>query len=357
MTGTAPRPSAAAPTRRRALTAALLGTTALLAPAPAAHAQRRPAGPVLVVAADGSGGFSSVQAAVDALPADAHGATILLRPGRYREVVTIPATAAGVELRGATGDPRDVVVEYDNASGTPKPGGGTYGTTGSATVTNLADEVVLRRLTIANTFDEAAHPEISNRQAVALKSQGDRVLVEDARFLGNQDTLYVNGGGDDAGRQLIRRTYVEGDVDFVFGSATAVFERCTFRALSRGSSTLNGYVFAPSTPAERRGFLVVGSRIVSDAPAGTYFLGRPWYAGRDAALSPEAVVRDTWLDAAFGAQGWSDMSGFPWQGARLAEHGNRGPGALSGPGRPQLDARAAAAATRCAWPGDRDGRG
>ena len=68
-------------------------------------------------------------------------------------------------------------------------------------------------------------------------------------------------------------------------------------------------------------------------------------------------MRDASLGAAFGPQGWSDASGFPWRGGRLAEHGDRGPGALTGPGRPQLDARAAAAATRWAWPGDRDGRG
>ncbi|WP_345713049.1 pectinesterase family protein, partial [Kineococcus glutinatus] len=313
-------------------------------------------GHVLVVAADGSGRFRTVQAAVDALPADARDTTILVHPGTYHEVVTVPATAAGVELRGAGGRAEDVVIEHDNASGTPRPGGGTYGTTGSATVTTHADGTRIADLTIANTFDEQAHPEITNRQAVALKAQGDRIRVDGARFIGNQDTLYVNGGGDDAGRHLFRDVYVEGDVDFVFGSATAVFENCTFHALSRGSSTLNGYVFAPSTPPQRRGFLVVDGRITSDAPDGTFFLGRPWYAGGDASLHPEVVVRDTWLDAAFGPQGWSDMSGFPWRGARLREHGNRGPGALTGPGRPQLTDAEAAAATRRAWLGDWDGR-
>ena len=230
------------PTRRarphRAL-AACLAAAAVLAGTPAAQA-RPPAATTYEVAADGSARFRTVQAAVDALPADAREVTILVRPGTYHEVVTIPASAEGVELRGAGERAEDVVIEYDNASGTARPGGGTYGTTGSATVTNSADGVHIRNLTIANTFDEKAHPEITNRQAVALKSQGDRIVVTGARFLGNQDTLYVNSGGDDAGRQWFRVVYVEGDVDFVFGSATVLFTDCEFRALSGGSATLNG---------------------------------------------------------------------------------------------------------------------
>src|SRR5437660_8786876 len=89
---------------------------------------------VLTVAGDGTGDFSSVQAAVDAVP-DGTPAMIRIRRGVYREVVRVPATKTHVTMFGTTGDPADVVIDFDNASGTLKPDGTPFGTTGSATVT------------------------------------------------------------------------------------------------------------------------------------------------------------------------------------------------------------------------------
>jgi pectinesterase len=76
----------------------------------------------------------SVQAAVDAV--DGSGRTIVVHPGTYREAVNIPADKGDLMLRGATRDPRDAVIVHDNANGTKKPDGTTYGTAGSATVCN-----------------------------------------------------------------------------------------------------------------------------------------------------------------------------------------------------------------------------
>ncbi|WP_404953530.1 pectinesterase family protein [Streptomyces sp. 147326] len=98
------------------------------APAPSGPAGGR----TLTVAADGSAAHRSVQAAVDAATA---GDTVLVARGTYRETVNVPASKHGLILKGATGNAEDVVITYDNASGTPKPGDGMYGTAGSATAT------------------------------------------------------------------------------------------------------------------------------------------------------------------------------------------------------------------------------
>ena len=173
-----------------------------------------------------------------------------MHPGTYREVVDIPADKAELTLRGATRDPRDVVIVYDNANGTQKPdGSGTYGTAGSATFSSAAPGLTVRDLTLANDWLRADHPEITGTQAVAAYTYGDRTHFENVRLLAHQDTLFVETTALDAfDRQYFHRCYIEGDVDFVFGRATAVFEDCHFRTLQRDVDfTPKGMVFAPST--------------------------------------------------------------------------------------------------------------
>ncbi len=306
------------------------------------------------VAADGRGDHTTVQAAVDAAPAGRTTAWVIaVRPGTYHEVVTIPASKPHLTLVGTGRRAQDVVIGYDNANGTPRPdGSGTWGTTGSASVTISGADFTARDLTFVNSFDEAAHPEITSRQAVAVLTRADRAVFDGVRFLGNQDTLYVNSSAADVvARAYFRDCYVEGDVDFVFGRGTAVFERCELRSLTRGSTTNNGYVTAPSTSiANPYGFLFVQSRFTSDAPAGTVFLGRPWHPSNDPDAIGQVLVRDSWLGDHLGASPWSDFSGgWAWRDARFAEHANRGPGAFVTDDRPQLTRREAAAFTRATY--------
>ncbi|MCZ9336631.1 pectinesterase family protein, partial [Streptomyces sp. TRM76130] len=131
-------------------------------------------------------------------------------------------------------------------------------------------------LTFSNDFDEAAH-ELNGEQALAVKTTGDRIVFEDTAFLGNQDTLMTDSPKLDViSRVYIRDSYIEGDVDFIYGRATTVVERSVIRALSRGSASNNGYLTAASTwTGNPYGFLITHSRIVSDAPDGTFHLGRP----------------------------------------------------------------------------------
>jgi pectate lyase len=305
----------------------------------------QPAGRHLVV----GDGFATVQSAIDAAPA---GAVITLRKGHYREVVKIPASKRGLTLRGATGRAEDVIIDFDNANGTKKPDGTTYGTTGSATATIAADDFTARDLTFRNSFDRKQHPEITSTQAVAVKTTGDRMLFERVRFEGHQDTLYADTANvTTRARQYYKDCWITGDVDFIFGRATAVFDRATITALSRGSDP-NGYITAASTRRDNPyGFLIVNSRVLSDAPAGTYYLGRPWHPGGDVDAIAQVVFRNTSLPAAIKPAPWTDMSGFPWREARFFEYGNTGPGAGTGPDRPRLTAEEAKRFTKSAYLG------
>lgn len=306
----------------------------------------------------GRGDFTTVQAAVTA--ASGSGRTLVLAPGVYRETVAVDATRTGATWIGASEDPRDVVIVYDNAAGTPKPGGGTYGTTGSATTTVQADGFTARWITFANDWLRAEHPEITGTQAVAVKVQGDRSAFIHCRFLGHQDTLYADSMAlGTFARQYYAHCYVEGDVDFVFGRATAVYEQCHFRTLDRTdlAAAPYGFVFAPSTAVTNpRGYLVTRCRVSSEAPDAAYKLARPWVPSSDTTARPSLVVRDTHLGAGIDAVApYTNMSdAYPWQSQRFAEYRNTGPGAvITVPqNRPQLAREQAESATRAAYLGD-----
>ncbi|MFD3837412.1 pectinesterase family protein [Streptomyces sp. NPDC058642] len=367
-----PSPHRQLPLSRRGFLTASAGAAAALglASAPASAGGRRPFGrfgspaarltpTTLYVDAQGRGDFTTVQAAVTTVTTT--GYTLVLAPGVYRETVAVAATATELTWIGASEDPRDVVIVYDNAAGTPKPdGSGTYGTTGSATTLVRPDGFTARWITFANDWLRADHPGVSGTQAVAIKVLGDRSAFHHCRFLGHQDTLYADSSALAVfARQYFSHCYVEGDVDFVFGRGTAVFEQCHFRTLTRTdlASAPYGFVFAPSTAgANPRGYLVTRSRVSSEAPDAYYKLARPWVPSSDPTARPGLTVRDSRLDAGIDAVApYANMSdSFPWQNQRFAEYRNTGPGAaVTVPdNRPQLTNEQAESATRAAYLGD-----
>ncbi|MEU1937287.1 pectinesterase family protein [Streptomyces coeruleorubidus] len=290
--------------------------------------QKRIGGPVTLHV---PGDYPTVQAAVDAVPDGNDTAlTIAVAPGTYREKVFIPASKPNLVLRGTGRDRSDTVIVFD----TPAEYGGS---TGSATVRIAANDVTARNLTFSNDFDEAAH-ELKGEQALAMKTTGDRIVFEDTAFLGNQDTLMTDSPKlTILSRVYVRDSYIEGDVDFIYGRATTVIERSVIRALSRGSDTNNGYITAASTwKGNPYGFLITRSKIVSDAPAGSFHLGRPWHPGGEPDAIGQVLIRDTELPAAIKSSPWTDMGGFSWKDARFAEYRNFGPGATVTADRPQL---------------------
>ncbi|MEU5258835.1 pectinesterase family protein [Amycolatopsis sp. NPDC021455] len=317
------------------LVASVLAGASLAAPPAGAAAAN------VVVAKDGSGNYTTVQAGINAVSA---GGTISIKPGTYHEVVSVPSGKTGITMRGTTGKAADVVIDYDNASGTKKPDGSTYGTSGSATATIAASGFTASALTFRNSFDRNAHPEIKDTQAVAVKTTGDRMVFDNVTFLGHQDTLYADTAAvGTVGRQYYRNCSISGDVDFIFGRATAVFDRAAITALDRGSSSNNGFLTAASTRRSNPyGFLIVGSRVLSSAAGASFYLGRPWHPGGDVDAIAQVVIRETSLPAAIKQAPWTDMSGFSWKDARFFEYRNTGPGAGTGTDRPQLPAAQAA---------------
>jgi pectinesterase len=319
-------------------------------------ATTKAAATTLTVAQDGSGQYRTVQAAVNAVPANNPSRVVIqVKPGTYRETVKVPANKPHVTLQGTGGSRKDTVIVYNNASGTPKPdGSGTYGTGGSATVAVEADDFQARNLSISNDFDEAANQSLSGHQAVALRTAADKVFLDGVIVSGDQDTLLVDTAAKDKlGRVYMTNSYVIGNVDFIFGRATAVIDRSVITLKKRWDGTSAGYVTAPSTVANRKGILIANSTVNGDVSDRSFHLGRPWHAGGDASLDPQTTVRNTTLSAAIKTAPWADMSGFSWKDDRFAEYQNTGAGAGSASSdRPQLTAAQAAGQEVADWLGD-----
>ncbi|MEV6299726.1 pectinesterase family protein [Actinoplanes sp. NPDC051861] len=268
------------------------------------------------VASDGTGQYRTVQAAIDAVPANnTTRRTITIKPGTYREIVTVPSSKPLVTLKGG-GDSADDVVIVNNRSNA-----GGYGTSGSATFFAQGRELNASNLTISNDYGEGS-------QAVAANLGADKLVFDNVRFLGAQDTLLVNSG-----RTYVKNSYVEGTVDFIFGSGTAVFNATR---IYQKRSTGGPITAARTDPANPYGFLIYKST-VTGATNNTTQLGRPW--GPDA----QVLFRETSLSATIKtAQPWTDMSGNTWQNARFFEYANTGSGATTNSNRPQMSASTAA---------------
>jgi pectinesterase len=333
-----------------ATVAGALVATVLLAPGASAAT-------TITVAADGSGNYTTVQAAVDSVAADNTGAvTINIKPGTYRGVVTVPANKPFITLAGTGTAAGQVVIVEGHAAGQTNSSGGTYGTSGSASVFIQANDTTVRNLTMSNDFDEAAN-ELSGEQAVAVNTSGDRVQFDNVRILGNQDTLLVNSPNASTVRRLyVRNSYVEGDVDFIFGRGTMVFQNGTVHSLTRGSTSNNGYITAAATDINNKfGYLFWGTALTSNAPAKTVYLGRPWHPSGDVNARGQVLYRGVAMGAHIRDDPWTDMSGFSWKEARFAEYSSTGEGAVVNADRPQMTAATAAEYTPTLYLAGSDG--
>lgn len=108
----------------------------------------------VVVAQDGSGDFMSVQAAVNAAPTGRTAPyTIFIKNGKYKEKINVPSNKPFLQFIGES--VANVILTYDDYSGKPMPGGGTFGTANSASVTVAAADFAAVNITFENTTGEA----------------------------------------------------------------------------------------------------------------------------------------------------------------------------------------------------------
>ena len=254
----------------------------------------------IVVARDGTGQFRTVDEAIEVCRAfmDYH-KVIYIKKGTYKEKLIIPQWLQNIELCGE--DMNKTIITYDDHANINN-----MGTFRTYTLKIEGNDITLKNLTIENNAARLG-------QAVALHTEGDRLVFINCRFIGHQDTVYT---GMPHTRLFFKGCYICGTTDFIFGPSTAWFEDCTIESL------INSYVTAASTPADAEyGYIFNNCRLTAGGTAEKCYLGRPW---RDYGYT---LFMNCDLGGHIRPEGWHHWEKQREQTARYLEYNNHGAGA------------------------------
>lgn len=261
----------------------------------------------IIVSKDGSGDFTSLQAAFDSVPLNnTTPVTIYVKDGVYKEKLHLDSTKNNVTLIGQ--DRFKTILTYDDHTGKVIAPGDTINTRTSHSFLIAANYFTARNITFQNNAGFYAG------QAVAVEVHGDKAAFIDCRIIGNQDILFTNNPNS---REYYRNCYLEGTTDFIFGNATAFFDQC------RIHSKKNSHVTAASTPKDHPfGYVFYDCELTGDTTVTNASLGRPW----------RAYASVTYLHCYIGRhirkEGWSNWHDTDrYKTARYSEYEDYGPGA------------------------------
>lgn len=182
--------------------------------------------------------FRTLYGALAAIGKSSGDYTINVAAGEYYELVhvalaadaTVTIVGPGSAELGGTDTTKNAVITYINHNDW-NPG------TDIRPVFFVNDgNLVLKNLTIWNKTKRGENIEAGEAQAEALyfKSAG-KLAAYNCTFKSYQDTVQV---GKQGGKAWFYKCYIEGDVDFLWGTAdVALFEECTLKALNDTNRT------------------------------------------------------------------------------------------------------------------------
>ena len=295
-------------TTKQLLLAGLTMAASLLTAAEAQAASNYDNPDTIVVARDGTGEFRNIDDALEVCRAFMdYKKVIYVKKGTYKEKLVIPQWLQNIEI---VGEDRDLTVitwdDHANVKTAERPKG--MGTFRTYTVKVEGNAITFKNITIENNSARLG-------QAVALHTEGDRLVFVNCRLLGHQDTVYTGVAGT---RLLFKDCYIEGTTDFIFGPSTAWFEGCTIFCKA------NSYITAASTPQEQPyGYVFNQCTVQVQEGVDRVFLGRPW---RDYGYT---LFMHCDLPRQIRPEGWHHWREEAKQTARYLEYDNRGEGAAT----------------------------
>ena len=294
----------------------LLAMVLFLAAWPVLAANKYDNPDTLVVSRDGTGEFRTIDEAIEVCRAFMdYTKVIYVKKGVYKEKLIIPSWLTNITICGEDRD--NTIITWDDHANIKMPVGGLdseaavkgkpMGTFRTYTLKVQGSYITLKDITIENNAAKLG-------QAVALHTEGDHILVQNCRLLGNQDTVYTGVGGT---RVAFYNCYIEGTTDFIFGPSIVWFQNCEIH------SKANSYITAASTPAgQKYGYVFYKCRLTADKDVDKVYLGRPW---RPFAAT---IFMDCELGKHIRPEGWHNWNNAKnEETARYAEYGNKGEGA------------------------------
>jgi pectinesterase len=221
-----------------------------------------------IVDLNGTGDYTTVQAAFNAVPDNYTGRYIIfVKRGTYKEKLSLPQNKINVILQGEDKD--STILTYDDYIG-KVVGSDTIGSGQEcASVIIDATDFTAMDITFENTATQA--------QAVALLANSDRQSYYNCNMLGFQDTYYL-WGSHGTQRVYNKNCHIRGSVDFIYGRGISVFDSCIIHE-NRHSGTLTA---ASTEAASKFGLVFLNCDIIADSigfngtPITSFHLGRPW---------------------------------------------------------------------------------
>ena len=249
----------------------------------------------MIVAADGSGDYTSLQAAIDAAPAGAIKPwLIFVKNGNYKEHIDIPKNKPFMHIIGQDRD--KTVILDDKLCG----GDNALHVSVGATVVVNSDDCFFENITLENSY---GHEQQAGPQALALNTSGDRAIFNNVAMLSYQDTWITTSTS--SYRAYVRNSFIEGAVDFIYNSGDLYVENTTLYINRKDG----GFIVAPSHAADVKwGYVFNNCTITAPGvPSETsVWLGRPWHN------SPKTVFLNTRAEVTIPATGWYEtMGGLP----------------------------------------------
>lgn len=242
-----------------------------------------------VVAADGSGDGTTIQAAFDAAAQYTGGGRfmIFVKNGVYDAGTAMSELRANnVSLIGQSRD--GVIIKNTNGTG--------ISTSSTIHVERQYSGFYAQDLTIQNAWDYFGNG--NSGVAVALYDRSDKSIYKNVKLLSHQDT-HVTGGA----RQYYEDCEIHGVVDFICGGGDIFFNRALLYLENRN----NNVIAAPSTSADSQWGYVFNECTIDGAAIneGVYSLARPWQN------EPRAVYLNTKMNILPASAGWTNMSVLP----------------------------------------------
>ncbi|CAN1196416.1 Probable pectinesterase 53 [Linum perenne] len=234
-----------------------------------------------------NGDFHSIQEALATIPPhNTRRVVILVKPGVYREKIAIPKTLPFITFVGDSTDP-PTITGNDTAS-LPGKDGTPLRTFQSATVAVDGDYFVAVNIKFENTALHVVG--VRGEQGVAVRVSGTKAAFYNCSFHGSQDTLY-----DHKGLHYFNNCFIQGSVDFIFGSATSLYENCILNSTARKVASITAQKMVNLSLASGFSF-----KNCSVKGSGRIYLGRAWgdYS--------RVVFSYTYMDQVVLPQGWND---------------------------------------------------
>jgi pectin methylesterase-like acyl-CoA thioesterase len=213
-----------------------------------------PANPTnIVVAADGTGDFLTVQGAIDSVPTNNTTLTLInIRNGFYTEILNVKSRN-NIDFRGQTRT--GTFIGYPNNNNVNQSGAPLR-----AMIVLNANDCTFENITLTNTTPKGGS------QAEAVDVEGTRCTFYNLELDSYQDTFLVHSMGK---LVYFQDCLIQGDTDFNWGYGSVFYTNCELRCLSTGS-----HVTQPRSPLGSNGFAFVNCKVTKGTGVTSSDLGR-----------------------------------------------------------------------------------